>query len=80
MADEDGGVEYLTHIGRLENIEATREWLARTLGLPQGEALPHLKRSSSSDDYARHYTPVTRALVAETYRRDFELFGYPLDE
>jgi hypothetical protein len=42
--------------------------------------LPHLKRSSASDDYRQYYTPVTRALVAETYARDFELFGYPLDD
>ena len=50
-----------------------------TLELPRGEALPHLKQSSS-DDYRQHYTPTTRALVAATFRRDFELFGYPLDE
>lgn len=80
VADENGAVIYLAHVGRLENIEATRDWLASTLGLPRGESLPHLKRSGSSDDYRQHYTPVTRALVAETFRRDFELFGYPLDE
>ncbi len=79
VADENGEVDYLAHVGRLENIEATRDWLASTLGLPRGDALPHLKQSSS-DDYRQHYTPATRALVAETFRRDFELFGYPLDE
>ena len=80
VADENGAVDYLAHIGRLEDIDATRVWLADTLGLPRGDALPHLKRSSASDDYRQHYTPVTRALVAATYARDFELFGYPLDE
>jgi len=79
VADENGEVAYLAHIGRLENIAATREWLAATLGLPRGDALPHLKKSSS-DDYRQHYTPATRALVAETFRRDFELFGYPIAE
>ena len=49
-------------------------WVCRS-----GDALPHLKKSSS-DDYRQHYTPATRALVAEIFRRDFELFGYPLDE
>lgn len=79
VADEHGEVDYLSHVGRLENIEATRDWLAGTLGLPRGDALPHLKKSNS-DDYRHHYTPATRALVAETFRRDFELFGYPLAE
>lgn len=79
VADENGEVAYLAHVGRLENIAATREWLAATLGLPRGDALPHLKKSSS-DDYRQHYTPATRALVAETFRRDFELFGYPIAE
>jgi hypothetical protein len=79
VADENGEVAYLAHCGRLENIEATRDWLAGTLGLPRADALPHLKKSSS-DDYRQHYTPATRALVAETFRRDFELFGYPLAE
>jgi hypothetical protein len=79
VADEHGAVDYLAHVGRLEDIGATRDWLADTLGLPRGEALPHLKQSSS-DDYRQHYTPATRALVAETFRRDFDLFGYPIDE
>jgi hypothetical protein len=80
VADEHGAVAHLSHIGRLENLAATRDWLADTLGLPRGdEALPHLKQSGS-DDYRQHYTPATRALVAATFRRDFELFGYPLDE
>ena len=79
VVDEHGAVDYLSHIGRLENLAATRDWLADTLELPRGDALPHLKQSSS-DDYRQHYTPVSRALVADTFRRDFELFGYPLDE
>jgi hypothetical protein len=80
VADEHGQVDYLAHIGRLEQIDTTRAWLADTLGLPRGETLPHLKRSGSGDDYRQHYSPATRALVAETYRRDFELFGYPIEE
>ena len=72
-------MDYLAHIGRLEDLAATRDWLARTLGCHSDDALPHLKQSSS-DDYRQHYTPTTRALVAATFRRDFELFGYPLDE
>ena len=77
VVDEHGSVDYLAHLGRLENLDATRDWLADTLGLPRPGALPHLKKSGGSD-YEQHFTPATRALVAETFRRDFELFGYPL--
>jgi hypothetical protein len=76
VVDEHGSIDYLSHVGRLENIDATRDWLAATLGLPPPGALPHLKKSGSPD-YERHYTPATRELVAGIFRRDFELFGYP---
>jgi len=78
VADEQGRVDHLSHLGRLEDLGATRDWLADTLGLPRPGELPHLKKSGS-DDWRRHYTSATRALVAETFRRDFELFGYDLN-
>jgi hypothetical protein len=78
VADERGAVDYLAHIGRLETIEATRDWLADTLGLRRPAALPVLKRAVH-DDHLQHYTPAARAYVAATFRRDFETFGYPLD-
>ena len=78
VADEQGRIDYLAHLGRLENLGATRDWLADTLGLPRPGELPHLKKSGS-DDWRQHYTPTTRALVAETFRKDFELFGYDAD-
>jgi hypothetical protein len=78
VVDADGSIAYLDHVGRLENIAATRDWLADTLGLPRPGPLPHLKKSGS-EDYTKHYTPAARALVAEIFRKDFELFGYELD-
>lgn len=78
VADGQGRIDYLSHLGRLEDLDATRDWLADTLGLPRPGPLPHLKKSGS-DDWRRHYTPTTRELVAATFRRDFELFGYDVD-
>jgi len=78
VVDGEGRIDYLDHVGRLERLDETRDWLAATLRLPREDSLPHLKRSGS-EDYRQHYTPQTRALVAELFRRDFELFGYPLD-
>jgi hypothetical protein len=77
VVDGQGSIDYLAHVGRLESIDVTRDWLADTLGLPRPGALPHLKKSGGAD-YERHYTPVTRALVVDSFRRDFELFGYPM--
>jgi hypothetical protein len=76
VVDAQGGIEYLAHLGRLERLDETRDWLAGTLRLPRDDTLPHLK-SSGGDDFRQHYSPTTRALVAELFRRDFELFGYP---
>lgn len=78
VADEHGAIDYLTHLGRLEDLERTRDWLADTLGLPRPGPLPHLKKSGS-EDYRQYYTPAARELVAERFRRDFELFGYRPD-
>ena len=75
VADADGEIGYLDHVGRFEALEKTRDWLAETLGLPGVDALAHLKRTGDSD-YTKHYTPETRALVAEIFRRDIEMFGY----
>jgi hypothetical protein len=76
VVDVNGSISYLDHVGRLETIERTREWVTDTLQVSRGEALPHLKKSVS-DDYEKYYTPATRRLVAEIFRKDFELFGYP---
>jgi hypothetical protein len=78
VVDTQGSIDHLAHVGRLEQLELTRDWLADTLGLPRPGALPHLKKSGAAD-WVAHYTPAARARVAELFRRDFELFGYPLD-
>ena len=78
VVDERGSIDYLDHVGRLERLGETRDWLADTLGLPRPGELPHLKKSGS-EDWRQHYTPAARVLVAATFRKDFELFGYPLE-
>jgi len=78
VVDERGSIDYLDHVGRLERIGETRDWLADRLDLPRPGELPHLKKSAS-DNWRQHYTAAARELVAEIFRRDFELFGYPLE-
>ena len=36
----------------------------------------HLNTSASTADYPDFYTPETRDMVAEVYRRDIDMFGY----
>lgn len=76
VVDREGRIDYLDHVGRLERLDETRDWLADTLRLPHEDNLPHLKKSGA-EDFRQHYTPEARALVAELFRQDFELFGYP---
>ena len=78
VADENGEINHLDHVGRLENIDETRRWLAQTLNLPAGQELPHLKKTDR-DEYTRYYTPQTKRLVETLFGKDIELFGYRFD-
>lgn len=59
--------------GRYETIPADFARMARRLGIT--EPLPHENRGEHRP-YREYYSPETRAIVAEIYRRDLEFFGY----
>jgi hypothetical protein len=71
-----GGKLIVDFIGRFERLEEDF-----------GDVCQHLKvnaslsktNTSKHDSYQGYYTPATRKLVAEHYRRDIELFGYEFD-
>ena len=75
VVDENGDIGYLDHIGRLENIEETRRWIARTLNIEARQELPHLKKTEH-DEYTNYYTTESRKLVADIFCKDIEMFGY----
>jgi hypothetical protein len=60
-------------VGRFENLEADFATVCSRLSLPA--ALPHVN-TSKHRDYREYYTPATRDLVAQHFRRDIEMFGY----
>lgn len=64
------------YLGYFETIEDDYREICRRIGVES--ALAHTNRSTDFD-YRSHYTDATRAIVAEVYRRDIEVFGYSFD-
>ena len=66
-------------VGRDERLEEDFAEACRRIGIP-APALPHRRRATDRErDYRGYYTPETRALVAERFRPDVEMFGYRFD-
>jgi hypothetical protein len=72
IADYDGVIR-LDHVGRFERLEEEFEVIARRLGLTT--PLPHLL-AGDTGDYRGAYTQEARNLIARTYEREIDLFGY----
>ena len=69
---DKNGVCRCDYIGRFESIEEDFRPIRERFGL---QPLPHLNQSKAVD-WRDYYTHETLALVRETFRRDFEVFGY----
>jgi hypothetical protein len=70
---DDSGAQLVDFIGRHETFGRDFATVCQRIGVEC--SLPHKNRSSHRD-FRDYYTPQTRALVAEVYRKDIELFGY----
>lgn len=73
LADSKGQL-LMDFIGRFENLHEDWNFVTDKLGIVNKE-LSHRKKAGIKD-YASYYTPETRALVAELWKRDIEAFGY----
>ena len=62
------------HLGRVENLDPTIEFIRRATGL--SVELHRSNQSGESADYRDFYTPALVELVGSIYRRDVQLFGY----
>jgi hypothetical protein len=62
-------------LGRYENLQADFGSVLEKLGL---DAPQHFPRTNVADrgDYRNYYSPATRAVVADWYANEIELFGY----
>lgn len=73
LLDSDGKVA-LTHVGRLERMQETEQWLSETLC--RKVLIPHNNRSGYDLSYRGSYTPKLIQAVSEIYADDINLFGY----
>lgn len=62
------------HLGRIENMAATEDWLQGVLG--RTIKIPHVNRSGDKIDYRSFYTDEMRDSIAHTYADDISLFNY----
>lgn len=69
---DDNGTCHCDYIGHFETLEEDFEPIRTRFGL---RPLPHLNRSKEVDWHS-YYTDETLELVRETYKKDFEAFGY----
>jgi hypothetical protein len=73
MITDAAGKPLLDFIGTWENLAQDFAYVAGKVGI--NAALPHVNRSCHRD-YRTYYNDRTRALIAEHFRPDIELFGY----
>ena len=62
-------------VGRYERLAEDFQIVQQKTGLPNIE-LPRLQAARTVARYAAYYTPKTREIVAERFRKDIETFGY----
>ena len=66
-------------IGRYENLADDFQQVCRRIGVPAPQ-LAHRRQAKDRAGYQSYYTDATRALVAERFAPDIEMFGYCFDE
>lgn len=64
-------------IGYYERLQADYDCIRKQLAT--GEPLSAKNRNAHRQDYRTYYTPETKAIVGEVYRKDIELLGYDFD-
>ena len=73
LADKNGKV-LMDFVGKFENLQDDWNRVTEKLGIKNKE-LSHRKKAGIKD-YSSYYTPETRALVGELWKKDIEAFGY----
>lgn len=76
IKDRNGRVA-VDYVGRFEALGEAMQTIADRLGKSEAD-LPHLL-DGGSDSHTSYYDNASRALVAERYAEEIELFGYSFD-
>lgn len=75
---DDNGKLLVDHVGRLEDLGPTRDFLRRQLG--SVPVIPKSNRSGKPVDYRTFYTPELVDIVGKIYAADVHRFGFKFDE
>lgn len=70
--------ETVDFVGRMEHLEVAVARICAAAGLPMKPV--YLLNTTDHGHYSAYYDHVSRALVAERYRRDIERFGYEFED
>jgi hypothetical protein len=73
VCDDEGNL-LVDYIGRFESLQEDLDRISEEIGIPF-KPLAHTN-GSSHKHYQDYYTEETKAIVAEAYKKDIELFNY----
>ena len=76
LTDLDGQI-LVDHIGRLESVQDTLDWVTQEIGVDRIE-MPYVN-GTRKGHYTRFYTRHSREMVEEMCRQDIEYFNYQFD-
>lgn len=77
LTDLDGQI-LVDHIGRLESVQDTLDWVAQEIGVDRIE-MPYVN-GTRKGHYVRFYTRHSQEMVEEMCRQDIEYFNYQFDD
>ena len=77
VSDGDGNL-LVDFVGRFENFQNDLLEVSNRLGI-ELKSVPHDNRSAHIH-YSSYYTPETRMIVGERFKRDIEYFGYEFED
>ncbi len=71
------GEKLVDYVGRYERVQKDFEQVCQRLHIPL-ESLPQINVSKGSGSVVGQMSAATRNIINQTFRRDFELFGYEM--
>ena len=78
LVDAEGNM-LVDHVGRLENVQDTLDWVSERLGAAR-VVMPYVNGTRKRGHYSQIYNDRTRDMVAEICRKDIDYFNYQFEE
>ncbi len=78
VADEDGSL-LVDFVGKFENLGDDLAYVLEHIGISATLAPINVTKSRDDRSYKDYYDHSTKALIAESYERDIDYFGYTFD-